>query len=43
MQFGEKAIIDGQRKRRREYGTEGETCVQPSSTYEMEPTGVSSL
>lgn len=45
MQFRQKAItrVDGQRKRRREDDTEGEAFVQPSPTYEMETTGVSSL
>lgn len=45
MQFGLKAItpLDGQRKRRRDDGREGEACVQPNPAYETETTGVSSL
>lgn len=45
MQFGQKATtpLDGQRKRRREDGREGEPCVQPNPAYEMETTVVSSL
>lgn len=45
MQFGQKANtpLDGQRKRKREDGREGEACVQPNSAYEMKTTVVSSL